>query len=192
MRQGNELMFCLFLFQGLNISVHFPFMLKTKNYIPMKNIGIEIKWGILFVIIQLIWMFGEKVSGLHDENIEKHALVTNLFALVAVAVYVVALLDKRKNSFGGKMSWKQGFFAGLFITAVVTLLTPLSQYLTSAVISPQYFENMINYTAEQGIKSREEAAAYFNMKSYMIQSVIFAPLMGIVTSAIVALFIRKK
>lgn len=172
----------------------FRFLMLTRieNLSNMKKIGIEIKWGILFVVIQLLWMLGEKLAGLHDENIEQHAKVTNVFAVVAIAIYVVALLDKRKNDYEGKMTWKQGFFTGLIVTAVVTLFTPLTQYLTSAVISPAHFENMIDYTVEQGIKSREEAEAYFNMKSYMIQSIIFAPLMGIVTSAIVAIFTRKK
>jgi len=158
----------------------------------MRKIGIEIKWGILFVIIQLLWMYGERVAGLHDENIEFHAKATNFFALVAIAVYVVALLDKRKNTYHGKMTWKQGFIAGLIITAVVTVLTPLSQYLTSSVISPNHFENMISYTVDNGIKTQEAAEAYFNLKSYMIQSIIFAPVIGIVTSAVVAIFIRKK
>jgi NADH:ubiquinone oxidoreductase subunit 3 (subunit A) len=90
------------------------------------------------------------------------------------------------------MSWKQGFISGLIITAVVTLLTPLSQYLTSAVITPNHFENMISYTVETGNKTQEAAEAYFNLKNYMIQSIIFAPVVGIVTSAIVAIFTRKK
>jgi hypothetical protein len=158
----------------------------------MKKIGIEIKWGILFAVIQLLWMLGERLAGLHDENIEYHAKITNLFALVAIAVYVVALLDKRKNSYQGKMTWKQGFFAGLIITAVVTVLTPLTQYITSAIISPGHFENMIAYTVETEKMTQEAAEAYFNMKSYMIQSIIFAPVIGIVTSAIVAVFTRKK
>jgi len=158
----------------------------------MKKIGIEIKWGILFAVIQLLWMLGERLAGLHDENIEYHAKITNLFALVAIAVYVVALLDKRKNSYQGKMTWKQGFFAGLIITAVVTVLTPLTQYITSAIISPGHFENMIAYTVETEKMTQEAAEAYFNMKSYMIQSIIFAPVIGIVTSAIVAVFNRKK
>ncbi len=158
----------------------------------MKKIGIEIKWGILFAVIQLLWMLGERLAGLHDENIAMHAWVTNFFAIVAIAVYVVALIDKRKNGFGGKMTWKQGFISGLIITAVITILTPLTQYITSTVISPDHFENMINYTVENGIKSREEAEAYFNLKSYMIQSIIFAPVVGVVTSAIVAIFVKKK
>ncbi|QIA08304.1 DUF4199 domain-containing protein [Draconibacterium halophilum] len=158
----------------------------------MKKFAIEIKWAILFAVIQLVWMFGERIAGLHDENISKHAIVTNFFAIVAVVVYVVALLDKRKNSFNGKMTWIQGFISGLIITLGVTILTPLTQYLTIEVITPHYFENMIDYAVANGLKSQEEAEAYFNLRSYMIQSIIFAPVMGIVTSAIIAIFTRKK
>lgn len=158
----------------------------------MKKFGIEIKWGVLFIIITLLWMFGEKVAGLHDENIEKHYIVTNFFALIAIAVYVIALLDKRKNYFEGKMNWLQGFISGLIVTLVVAILTPLSQYITNAIISPGYFQNMIEYSIETGKLTREAAEANFNMKSYIIQSSIFAPVVGIITSAIVALFVKKK
>lgn len=158
----------------------------------MKKIGIEIKWGILFIVIQLLWMFGERVAGLHDENIEKHALVTNFFALIAIVVYVVALLDKRKNTYHGKMTWKQGFISGLIITVVVTIFTPLSQYITSALISPHYFQNMIVYALDTGKMTQEAAEANFNMKSYIIQSAVFAPVVGVITSAIVAIFTKKR
>nr|WP_321356579.1 DUF4199 domain-containing protein [uncultured Draconibacterium sp.] len=158
----------------------------------MKKVAIEIKWAILFAVIQLVWMFGERIAGLHDENIAKHSVVTNFFAIVAIAVYVVALLDKRKNDFNGKMTWIQGFISGLIITLGVTILTPLTQYLTVEVITPHYFENMIDYTVEHGLKTPQEAAEYFNLKSYMAESIIFAPLMGLATSAIIAIFTRKK
>lgn len=158
----------------------------------MKKFAIEIKWAILFAVILLVWMYGERLAGLHDENIEKHAIVTNFFALVAIAVYVVALLDKRKNDFNGKMTWIQGFISGLIITLGVTILTPLTQYLTVEVITPHYFENMIRYAVENGLQTQEEAESYFNLRSYMIQSVIATPLMGLVTSAIIAIFTRKK
>ena len=158
----------------------------------MKKFAIEIKWAILFAVVLLVWMYGERLAGLHDENIEKHAIVTNFFALVAIAVYVVALLDKRKNDFNGKMNWIQGFISGLIITLGVTILTPFTQYLTVEVITPHYFENMIRYAVENGLQTQEEAEDYFNLQSYMIQSIIATPLMGLVTSAIVAIFTRKK
>ena len=67
------------------------------------------------------------------------------------------------------------------------------QWVISTLISPDYFKNVINYSLQVGYyKSYEEASSYFNLKNYMIQSTIGAFVMGIVTTAIVAYFIRSK
>jgi len=158
----------------------------------MKRISIEIKWALIFVIIQLLWMLLERVAGLHGENIDKHAMFTNFFAIPAIAVYVIALLDKRKNHYGGFMTYGQGFISGLIITVIVTLLSPLTQYTVSTVISPNYFQNAIDYAVSSGKLPHEAAETYFSMKSYIIQGLIGAPIMGIITTAIVALFTRKN
>lgn len=158
----------------------------------MKKFAIEIKWGIIFTIVSLLWMFLEKGLGWHDESISEHAIYTNLFAIVAIALYVFALLDKRNNFFNGKMTWSQGFISGIIISAVVAILSPLAQYITHEFITPDYFENIIAYSVESGAMQREAAEEYFSLSSYIIQSFFFALVVGVVTSAIVALFVRKK
>ncbi|MFC2186098.1 DUF4199 domain-containing protein [Peijinzhouia sedimentorum] len=158
----------------------------------MKKYSIEIKWGIIFILATLLWMFLEKQFGLHSEHLDKHATYTNFFSIVAIAIYVLALLDKRKNAFSGTMSWKQGFKAGFIITIVVTVLTPIAQIITHNVISPEYFPNIIEMAVETGLQSREEAEAYFNLNNYILISTIFAFVVGILTSAIVAVFTRKS
>ena len=158
----------------------------------MKKYSIEIKWGIIFILATLLWMFLEKQFGLHSEHLDKHATYTNFFSIVAIAIYVLALLDKRKNAFSGTMSWKQGFKAGFIITIVVTVLTPIAQIITHNVISPEYFPNIIEMAVETGLQSREEAEAYFNLNNYILISTIFAFVVGILTSAIMAVFTRKS
>lgn len=158
----------------------------------MKKFGIEIKWGVIFTIVTLLWMMLEKALGWHNELLEKHAIYTNFFALVAILIYVLALLDKRKNFYDGKMIWKQGFIAGIVITVVVTVLSPLSQYITSTLITPDYFSNVIELSVETGKMTQEKAEAYFSLQNYILQSTIWALVMGIVTSALVALFVKKK
>ena len=158
----------------------------------MRKFGIEIKWGVIFTIVALLWMVMEKALGWHDELLEKHAIYTNFFAIVAIAVYVVALLDKRKNFYGGKMTWKQGFFAGLGVTVVATILSPLSQYITSTIITPDYFSNVIALSVETGKMTQEAAEKYFSLQNYILMSVVGALIMGVVTSALVALFVKKK
>ena len=158
----------------------------------MKKYSIEIKWGIIFSLVSLVWMFLEKGLGWHDENIAQHAIYTNFFAIVAIVLYVLALLDKRKNYFNGKMTWSQGFISGIVISIVVAILSPLGQYLTHEFITPDYFENVIAYSVESGAMTLEAAEEYFNLTSYIIQSFFFALVVGVVTSAIVAYFVRKK
>lgn len=158
----------------------------------MKKYSIEIKWGIIFTAIALLWMLFEKQMGWHDELIAKHANYTNFFAVLAILVYLQALLDKRKNYFGGYMSWKQGFVSGLIISAVVALFTPLSQYITNTYITPDYFENAIQYSIESGKLTKEEAEETFNMKTYVINSFFFAFIVGAVTSAIISAFVSRK
>ncbi len=158
----------------------------------MKNLRIEIKWAIIFAIVGLLWMFGEKVAGLHDEHIDKHANYSFLFSIPAIAVYVFALLDKRRNFYHGSMTYMQGFITGLIISVFVAILSPLTQYITSTVITPGYFSNAIDYTVREGQMTQGAAENYFTMRNYIVQGLLWSLGMGLVTSAIVALFVRKK
>ncbi len=158
----------------------------------MSKIRLEFKWAIRFLLAVLAWMILEKYVGLHDVHIAKHAIYTNLFALVAITIYVLALLDKRNNDYEGKMSWKQGFTAGVTMTIIIALFSPLTQYISSTVISPDYFNNIIEYSVETKKMNREIAEGYFSLGSYMLQAFFGALTMGVVTSAIVAYFVRNQ
>lgn len=158
----------------------------------MKNIKIELKWALIFIVVQLLWMVGEKAVGLHDTHIDQHATYTMLFAIPAIAMYVFALLDKRKNFYQGAMTYMQGLKTGIIITVIVTLLTPLAQYIISTVITPDFFANAIAFTVESGQMTQEEAEAYFSLSAYLWQAVFGALILGVVTSAVVAIFTRKK
>jgi hypothetical protein len=72
----------------------------------MKSIKIELKWAFIFTIMSLLWMALEKVTGLHDVNIEQHYIYTNLYAIPAIVIYVLALKDKKHNFYGGRVNYK--------------------------------------------------------------------------------------
>ena len=152
----------------------------------------ELKWAIYFSIMTLLWMMLERIVGLHDELISKHALYTNLVAIPAITLYVFALLDKRKTDFGGEMTYMQGFLSGSVLSFIIMIFSPIVQILTTYIVTPHYFDNAIAYAVSTGSMSRESAESYFSLKSYMIQAVGGAPVMGILTSAIVALFVKKN
>ncbi|WP_228850481.1 DUF4199 domain-containing protein [Aegicerativicinus sediminis] len=159
----------------------------------MKNLKIELKWAIIFSIVALIWMVLENLSGLHGKYIDYHMYLTNLFAIPAIIVMVKALKDKKNNYYGGQMSYKQGLISGIIISLIIAFLSPITQWITSNVIAPEYFPNVIERSVELGYyKSTEEASEYFNFGSYVIQGAIGSLIMGILTTAIVMIFIRSK
>ena len=168
-------------------------MLNLKLALKMKNIRIEIKWAIIFSVMTLLWMVLEKLSGLHGKYIDYHLYLTNLFAIPAIIVMVLALNDKKRSIYGGQMSYVQGLVAGIILSAFIALLSPLTQWITSYVITPEYFPNVIKRSVELGhYASTAEAEAYFNYANYAKQGAMGALLMGIATTAIAMIFIRTR
>ncbi|MFN7326657.1 MAG: DUF4199 domain-containing protein, partial [Chitinophagales bacterium] len=89
------------------------------------------------------------------------------------------------------MNFRQGFYTGLWITFFVTLLSPITQSITSLVITPNFFQNAIQYAVESKTMTQDQAEQYFSLKNYLIQGLFGAPVMGILTSAIVAFVLDK-
>ena len=158
----------------------------------MKPYAIDIKWGFIFSLALLVWAALERLVGLHDQYISVHPYYTNIFALVAILIYVLAMRDKRQNYYAGEMNWLQGFVTGAIIAGVVAALSPLTQLITHEIITPHYFQNAIKHSIATEILTQPKAEANFNLKSYIIQSIVDAITTGVVTAAVVAIFMRKK
>lgn len=169
----------------------FP-IFKGQRKVVMSKYRIEIKWAIIFSVAMILWMLGEKLLGLHDERIADHAFYSGFFGIVAIGIYLLALYDKRKNFHNGFMTWKEGFKAGAILTLGIVILSPFVQLIISQLITPEYFSNITEYSVTSGEMTREEAESYFSLRNYLIQSMVWAAITGIITAAIVALILRRK
>ncbi len=159
----------------------------------MKGIATEIKWALIFTAMGLAWMVLEKLCGLHSTYIDYHIYLTNLFAIPAIWVMVLALKDKRKTCYGGKFTYKQGLIFGVILSFFIAVLSPIAQWITSYIITPEYFPNVIKRSVELGYyKNTDLAEAQFNFRNYAIQGAVGAFIMGIVTSAVAMLFLKSK
>lgn len=153
---------------------------------------LEIKWALIFIGATLLWMLLEKAVGLHSTHIDKHMYLTNLFAIPAILIYVLAFKEKKTTN-SGVLTYKHAVISGLVITVLVAILSPPTQWVISEIITPEYFPNVIAYSVESGYyKTLEEAQAYFNLENYMLQSAVGALFMGVITSVVVAFFMRTK
>lgn len=159
----------------------------------MKNLKLELKWAIIFTLMTLAWMVLEKVSGLHGKYIDYHLYLTHLYAIPAIIVMVMALKDKKKNFYDGRMTYMQGLISGVIISVIIAILSPGTQWIISYVITPEYFPNVIQRSVEIGyFNTTAEAEAQFNYANYAKQSTIAALVMGVLTTAIAMIFIRTK
>lgn len=158
----------------------------------MNAFRIELKWGLIFVTMSLAWVALERAVGLHDTYIDQHPIYTNLVALPSILIFVLALREKREKFYGGSMTYGQGLVSGIIVSLIVALMSPLTQWLVAKVISPNYFANAIAHSVSSGKLNQEQAEGFFNLGSYMAQGALGASAMGFLTSAVVALFIKKK
>lgn len=161
--------------------------------IRIKDFSIEMKWAFYFALMSLAWMLLEKAVGLHGKYIDYHLYLTNLFAIPAVWFMILALKDKRKNFYAGSMSYFQGLKSGVVLSFFIALLSPLTQWIVSYIITPEYFPNVIKRSVELGYyPSTEAAEAHFNFHNFALSSTIFAFIFGVITTIVVMFFIKSK
>ena len=157
----------------------------------MKKFSVEIKWAIIFTIVSLLWFFVEKMTGLHDLHINKQPPYSLFFVIPALIIYILALKEKKEKIFNGQMTWTQGFISGTFLALFITILNPLVQYLSYEVISPNFFRLSISYKIAHKV-AVENAESYYNLKNSIYRGIMDCMSYGIITSAIVALFVKTK
>ena len=148
----------------------------------------EIKFALMFSGLNILWMLGEKLTGLHDVHIADHAFYTNYFAIPSILLYAVAMYQKQ-TLLGGEMNFKQGFMSGLGITMIVTALTPVVQFFIHTIITPEYFINVRAFSIQEGMKP-EVADTNFTLNSYILLSVFTGFVYGIITTIFTTIMIR--
>ncbi len=157
----------------------------------MKNYSIEIKWALRFTLLTLAWSIGEKAIGLHDVHIENYGLCSLLFVVPAFLFFYLALAEKKKYFYTNSITWLQGLVCGAVISLIIALLNPLTQLVIYKSISPDFFDNMIDYKVKHKM-SLKTAQEVFNLKSYITQTTLSNLSYGFTTGALVSLLIRNK
>ena len=90
------------------------------------------------------------------------------------------------------MTWMQGVTTSIGIAVVVALLSPFSQFISYEIVSPSYFENMVNYMVSTNKFTMETAQNNFNLSSAIWQNISSGLSSGLVVGALIAYFLRTK
>lgn len=158
----------------------------------MKKFVIEFKWATIYSAVLIAWNMMEKALGFHDTRIAWHIAFASGFGVPAIVVYVLAIRDKKNNYYHGNVNWSQAFLSGMIVAGFSAVISPLVQYVTYVQLSPEYFRHMTDYFVGHKKMPADKAAAYFSLNSYILQGVSNGMSLGVIISAIVALFVRTK
>jgi len=159
----------------------------------MKKFAQEIKWGFLLTLALVASAIIEKELGLYQHPDFAYYIFSILcFAPVGLVFYILFYREKRTVYFGGGMTWKQGFFAGIMMTAIVALLVPIQKNIIHGIIAPELLENMVAEMSASGKRSPEEAREIMNLKSTIYNGIQLVLSSGVVVSAALSMIFRTK
>jgi hypothetical protein len=156
----------------------------------MKKFTIEFTWAVIFTLASMLWTVLEKSLGFHDEKIGSQVIFVWLFGIPAFIVYFFAIKDKRNNFYNGKANWQQLFLSGVVMSVFVALMSPLAQYISTTVISPDWIKNSIKHYVEVKKMPAENAKMLFSRNGLILQAISNGISVGVIISAVVALFLK--
>jgi len=158
----------------------------------MNKIGIELKWAAIITTFACVWAAMEKSLGYHKDF--SNIIVTAFFYyIILTLLWAVAFIDKKKSlGKGAVWEFKNAFKFGLFLTGLLTVLSPIAQYIIYETISPDYFNNVIQYQLAKGKQTRESLELIHNLNFTIRQGVMNALSLGVVFSALYAWVFKTK
>ncbi len=158
----------------------------------MNKIGIELKWAAIITAFSCLWAALENALGYH-KDFSNIIGIAFLYYIILTFLWSIAFIDKKK-SLGKNAVWefKNAFKFGLFLTGLTTLLSPIAQYIIYETISPDYFNNIIEYQLSKGRQTRESLELIHNMNFTIRQGVMNALSLGVIYSALYAWVFKTK
>lgn len=158
----------------------------------MNKIGIELKWAAIITTFTCLWASLEKSLGYH-KDFSNILMMAFLFYILLTFLWAFAFIDKKK-SLGKNAVWefKDAFKFGLFLTGLLTILNPIAQYIIYNTISPDYFNNVIEYQLAKGKQTREALELIHNMNFTIRQGVMNTLSLGVIYTALYAWVFKAK
>lgn len=161
---------------------------------------LELKWGVMIGLINLLWLYLSYYLGLHTSGIQIFQVVPLVWFIITLIGMWLALHDLRRKR--QPFSYLQGFFSGGLIALITALIAILMQVGYYQLIHPEWPDYMAEqtriYFATQGRSATEieamveQARSTFTMTNYAMQSAISALVAGLGLAAIMMIFLRDR
>ncbi|MDF1656053.1 MAG: DUF4199 domain-containing protein [Verrucomicrobiales bacterium] len=162
--------------------------------------SLELRWGLIIGSVNMGWLFLSYYLGMHDQGLGMIQVMTLVSVLLSVVGYLLGLRDITFRF--PDTQYKEGLRSGAIIAGIVAVFAALSQVIYFKLINPGWTEQMVeltrNFYLESGLPETEAeqfaegAKQTFGLTSYMIQSALGAIIIGMISTAIILMFLRKR
>lgn len=157
----------------------------------MSQYRIEIKWAIIYAAVVMAWFLGERIAGLHGRYIALQGDISLLLLIPIIVVYSFANMDKKRRFYKGEMTYLQGFLSGLRLTVCILIITPFTQLISSYLISPDFFNRMIDFSVKTGNLTPGQARRQFSYGNFVFTNLLAEIITGVPISAFVPIWTKS-
>ena len=152
--------------------------------------NLNIRFGLIFWAVQCAWILGEYVLGWHTTDVDVTRGAQGFFFFPAAAVMAWGLVaHKRQNA---ALTYLNALKMGAVVGLVVGLLSVPFHWAYTTFLNPDYAAHMIDSMVATGTATLEEATQQFAMPSYAFGLLIFPVVAGLMTNAILGLFMKTS
>lgn len=148
----------------------------------------------------MVWLFLSYYLGMHDGGLVMIQWMTLFAVLISVIGYLLALRSLTRTF--PEIQYLEGIRSGAIIAGVAAVIAALAQVIYFQWINPGRTDQMVEltraYYLESGLSENdanqfaEGARKTFGMTSYIIQSALGAIIIGMMSTAIMMLFLRRR
>lgn len=158
----------------------------------VRSFDIEFKWAAVCIVGILLWVFIERLVGLHHEHLQGLAQARHAMMGLFVCCHIACLYEKRKKCYRDQMRYWDGLVCCVALTVVVLVALGPATYFIYRVISPDLLFNLTHYEIANGQIMYQEMLQRNTMANHIVDHYTNFILYGLGLSLTLPLFTSRR
>lgn len=162
--------------------------------------SLELRWGLIIGGANLIWLYLSFYLGMHSSGLKGIQIMSLVGVLLSVSGYLLALRTLTRRF--PETDYRDGLRSGALIAGVAAVVAVLAQVGYFTLVNPGFTDEMVAltraYYLEAGLPEQEAtqiaegARTTYGIGFHTFQAALGAVMIGMVSSAIMMIFLRGK
>lgn len=158
----------------------------------MRGFSTEFKWSAVFMLGMIVWIFAERLVGLHQEHLNRLADSRHALMIVLACCHLACLHEKRKKQYGDQMRYWDGLVSCFVLTVLVLIALLPVNYIVHTVISPDLRFNRTQYEIANSQFAYQEVLVRNTLANRNVDCLTQFILYGLGLSLTLPLFTTKR